>query len=291
MQQEVQFLRRVLVLHRVAQLPQEPQHDHRATHEQDSTGPRLELAHVGQDVHLGLVPHVQQHVEGAVRDPDGHEDDPARATDLLPSHGPSLGQQQQDQHERGLQLEKGSYSSSINDKHPHTHPTEDVEDVADEAQVLVALAMHSELNHVHEDEAERHKLHDDAGGEEAGHRVPLSAHRVHLQRDEHGVDQDEDQVHLEGVLLVVGELEGERNEGRLVRVAVHHPEVVLDVRHTSHVEAGRVEVVPLAGGRVPVARHQRHVPESAEERLSVGDTIGEDEKDLIRQLSGETLDS
>lgn len=113
-----------------------------------------------------------------------------------------------------------------------------------------------------QDQTQRDKLHDDADGEQTSDRMPLSAHGVHLQRDEHCVDQDEDEVHLERVLLVVGELEGEWDERRLVGIAVHQPEVVLYVRYTGHVEALRVKVLPLTGRGVAVARDQGHVPES-----------------------------
>lgn len=150
-----------------------------------------------------------------------------------------------------------------------THPTEDIENVSYDEIVLVPLAVHRKLDHVCEDEAETDDLHHDAAGEEASHRMALPAHGVHLQRDENGVDEDEDEVQLERVLLVVGEVELQGDEGGLIRIAVDQPEIVEYVRHRvrGHVEATRIEVVPLACGRVPVARYERHVPESAKDLL------------------------
>lgn len=127
--------------------------------------------------------------------------------------------------------------------------------------------MHRKLYHVREDEAETDKFHDDADGKEARHGMPLPTHRVDLQGDEHCVDEDEDEIHLERVLLVVGELERQRDKGRLIRIAVHQTEVVRNVRHTGHVEATWVEVVPLTGGGVAVTCHQGDVPESGDGEL------------------------
>lgn len=147
-----------------------------------------------------------------------------------------------------------------------THPTEDVENVPCNQVVLVPLAVHRKLDHVCEDETETDYLHDDAAGEKASHRMTLSAHRVDLQRDEHRVDEDEDEVQLERVLLVVGEVKLQGDEGGLIRIAVDQPEIVENVRHTvrGHVEVTGIEVVPLTCCRVPVAGYERHVPESAE---------------------------
>lgn len=122
-------------------------------------------------------------------------------------------------------------------------------------------------------QAEADKLQHEADGEEARHGMPLPSHRVHLQRDEHRVDQDEDQIHLERVLVVVRELERQRNKRRLVGIAVDQPEVVLDVWHTGHVEAARVKVVPVAGCGVAVAGDQGHIPESARNRSCTLETI------------------
>lgn len=80
--------------------------------------------------------------------------------------------------------------------------------------------MHRKLNHVRQNQAETDKLHDDADGEEAGDRMSLPFHGVDLQRDEDSVRQDEDEIHLERVLLVVGELKGQRDKGRLIGIAV-----------------------------------------------------------------------
>lgn len=153
---------------------------------------------------------------------------------------------------------------------PATHPTEDIEDVPGEPEVLVALAVHRKLNHVHENQAEADELHHDADGEEAGHRMPLPPHRVYLQGDEHGVDEDEDEVHLERVLLVVGELERQRDKGRLIGIAIDQPEVVDNVRNARQIETARIEVVPLARRCVAVAGHEGHVPESASEGKEIG---------------------
>lgn len=146
------------------------------------------------------------------------------------------------------------------------YPAEDIENVAGKSEILVALAIHGEAYHVGEYQTQADKLHGDADGEEARHRMTLPAHRVHLKRHQHRINQHEDQVHLERVLVVEREVEGERHKRRLVRVAVHQPEIVLNVRHAGHVEATRLKVVPFARRRVPVAGHQRHVPESAKGR-------------------------
>lgn len=103
-QQEIQFLRRMFVAHRVAQFPEEPQHNHGTTHQQDTPGPGLELTLIRNNIHLRAIaiPEVQQHVESAVRNPNGHENYPSRSTDFLSSHSPSFREEQQNQHEGGL---------------------------------------------------------------------------------------------------------------------------------------------------------------------------------------------
>lgn len=119
---------------------------------------------------------------------------------------------------------------------------------------------------MHQQEGQTYHLHGQAQGEQSRDGMLLPSHGVHLQRQQDQVDEEKYQVHFQRVLLVEGEVERQRNVRRMVGIAVHQPEVVRNVRHRGHVEASAIEVMPLAGRRVPVAGHHRHIPESGRER-------------------------
>lgn len=193
-------------------------------------------------------------MERTVRYPDRHQNHPAGATDLLARHRPTLGQQQQDQHER--------------------RATEDIQNITGRADQLVALAAGRKANQMPQDQHQTDELQHQAEREQLGNGVLLDAHRVQLQRHQQHVHAKEHQIHLEYVLLVERELQRQRTGARPIGPALHQVQIVVDgrrrwrraaarlscgaaVRHTPDVRVdGGVVVLPTARGLVAIAGDQ-----------------------------------
>lgn len=87
-----------------------------------------------------------------------------------------------------------------------TYPAEDIEDVSGDGQIFVPYAIHGVSNRVGQQQANANELQQQADGEQSRHRMLLQSHRVDLQRNHHQVDDEKDQIHLQGVLLIEGEV-------------------------------------------------------------------------------------
>lgn len=147
---------------------------------------------------------------------------------------------------------------------PKTHPTENIENIPHNGQLLVPHPVHRVPHRVGQQQTHADKLQHQADREESRNGVLLQPHGVDLHRDHHQVDHEEDQVHLQRVLAIEREVKQQRvEEGHAlpVRVPIDQLDVEVELGRF-HVVAAVVVVVPPAGRLILVAGHQRDVPES-----------------------------
>lgn len=104
----------------------------------------------------------------------------------------------------------------------------------------------------------------------------LYSHRINLHRHQYQIDEEENQIHLEYVLLIEREVKRQWIRWRLIRIAVHQSDVIVDgevikIRMNTclirigaivSIEFTRIEMMPGTCGRIAIARNQRNIPKS-----------------------------
>lgn len=91
-----------------------------------------------------------------------------------------------------------------------THPTENIENIAASFHRFVTNATDRIPYHIAKNQAKANELQDQAKRKKLRNWMLLNANGVQLQRNQHQIHKEEDQIHFENVLLIEGEMKRHR---------------------------------------------------------------------------------